>query len=61
MVTDLLLTKTELLLREGLPKAASVVYRLVFVYKGKEEKQGCCLSGLHSLDFAPFHTESEAS
>lgn len=31
MVTDLLLTKTELLLREGLPKEASAVYRLVCV------------------------------
>lgn len=53
MVTDLLLTKTELPLREGLPKVPSAVYRLVCVYKGREEKQGCCLSG--------FHTESEAS
>lgn len=52
MVTDLLLTKTELLLRDGLPKEASAVYKLVCVYKGREEKQGCCLSG--------FHTGSEA-
>lgn len=52
MVTDLLLTKNELLLREGLPKEASAVYRLVCVYKEREEEQGSCLSG--------FHTESEA-
>lgn len=52
MVTDLLLIKTELLLREGLPKVASAVYRLVCVYKGREWKQGCFLSA--------FHTESEA-
>lgn len=53
MVTDVLLTKTKLLLREGLPKVASAVYRLVCVHKGKKEKQGCCLSR--------FHTESKAA
>lgn len=39
---DLLLTKTKLLLREGLLKVASALYRLVCVHKGREEKQGCC-------------------
>lgn len=38
MITDLLLTKSKLLLREGLPKVASAVHRLVCVHKGREEK-----------------------
>lgn len=44
MVTDLLLTKTELLLREGLPKVPSAVYRLVCVYKGREENKDVAAS-----------------
>lgn len=53
MVTDLLLTKTKLLLGEGVPKVAFAGYRLACVHEGREEKQGYCLSR--------FHTESEAT